>query len=105
MEQLPLAAATSRAPWTPAERFAFRAVFAYFGMFGLASLLDTGPFPRAILATLDEPIVGWYAMFTGFGKSIGAFLLFFRRTTTLGALILIAVLSNVALLNYVFDVP
>jgi len=46
-----------------------------------------------------------YASFTGFGEAAGAFLLFFRRTTTAGALILIAVLSNVALLNYVFDVP
>ena len=46
-----------------------------------------------------------YATFTGLGESIGAFLLFFRRTTTAGALILVAVLSNVALLNYAFDVP
>jgi hypothetical protein len=44
-------------------------------------------------------------MFAGIGESVGAFLLFFRRTTTVGALILIAVLSNVALLNYTFDVP
>lgn len=35
----------------------------------------------------------------------GAFLLFFRRTTTAGALLLIAVLSNVALLNFAYDVP
>jgi hypothetical protein len=46
-----------------------------------------------------------YAAFTGLGEAVGAFLLFFRRTTTAGALILVAVLSNVALLNYVFDVP
>ena len=47
----------------------------------------------------------FYASFTGLGEAAGAFLLFFRRTTTAGALILIAVLSNVALLNYVFDIP
>src|SRR4051812_6118716 len=46
-----------------------------------------------------------YASFTGLGEAAGAFLLFFRQTTTAGALILIAVLSNVALLNYTFDVP
>ena len=46
-----------------------------------------------------------YEMFTGFGEAIGAFLLFFRRTTTAGALLLIAVLSNVALLNFAYDVP
>jgi len=46
-----------------------------------------------------------YATFAGVGEFVGAFLLFFRKTTTLGSLILIAVLSNVALLNYTFDVP
>jgi hypothetical protein len=46
-----------------------------------------------------------YATFAGIGESVGALLLFFRKTTTAGALILIAVLSNVALLNFAFDVP
>ena len=46
-----------------------------------------------------------YATFAGIGESVGAFLLFFRKTTTIGALILLTVLSNVALLNYAFDVP
>lgn len=32
-------------------------------------------------------------------------MLFFRRTTTLGALILVAVLSNVVAINYFYDVP
>lgn len=46
-----------------------------------------------------------YQIFTGIGEALGSFLLVFRRTTTLGALLLCAVLSNVALLNYTFDVP
>ena len=46
-----------------------------------------------------------YQIFTGFGEAIGAFLLVFRRTTTLGALVLCAVLANVVLMNYTFDVP
>jgi hypothetical protein len=192
----------------------FRVAFAYFAMFGCASLLDSGPSPRALLAHLRDPVVrfvgntllrihepprssgiqwavvqqvaafgvaiaiaalwslasrrreydrlhGWsrivlryyvavammvygsfkiidtqfppisldtlaapvgamspmallwtymgysstYAAFTGFGESLGAFLLFFRRTTTAGSLLLCAVLSNVALINYVYDVP
>jgi len=77
-------------------------------------------FPPLSLEQLSEPLgsmapmgllwafMGYssvYAAFTGLGEATGAFLLFFRRTTTAGALILIAVLSNVALLNYVFDVP
>ncbi|MEK6480250.1 DoxX family protein [Catalinimonas sp. 4WD22] len=46
-----------------------------------------------------------YNIFTGMGEVIGGVLLFFRRTTTLGAMILIAVLSNVVILNFTFDVP
>jgi uncharacterized membrane protein YphA (DoxX/SURF4 family) len=46
-----------------------------------------------------------YQIFTGFGEAIGAFLLVFRRTTTLGALVLCGVLANVVLMNYTFDVP
>ena len=200
--------------WSPLERVGFRFVFSYYAMFGAASLLDTGPRPRALLAMLRDPLagsiarvlfgidpgdhsasvriaiaqqiaalvsaaalaavwsifarrreyqrlLGWfkialryyvggmmsiyggvklidtqfppipldqlseplggftpmgllwaymgysslYASFAGFGECLGAFLLFFRRTTTLGALILVAVLSNVALINYVYDVP
>lgn len=46
-----------------------------------------------------------YQIFTGVGEALGGALLLFRRTTTLGALILIGVLSNVVLLNFTFDVP
>jgi hypothetical protein len=46
-----------------------------------------------------------YATFAGLGEVTGAFLLFFRQTTTLGALIVLGVMSNVALMNYAYDVP
>ncbi|MEP6763251.1 MAG: hypothetical protein ABJB66_03020 [Gemmatimonadaceae bacterium] len=46
-----------------------------------------------------------YAAFAGFGETVGAFLLLFRKTTTAGALILIALLSNVAFINFAYDVP
>ena len=46
-----------------------------------------------------------YQIFTGIGEALGSCLILFRRTTTLGALLLCAVLANVALLNYTFDVP
>lgn len=46
-----------------------------------------------------------YNVFAGAGEVIGGVLLFFRRTTTLGALILIGVLSNVVMLNFCYDVP
>jgi len=46
-----------------------------------------------------------YQVFTGLGEAIGGFLVCFRRTTTVGALLLTIVLSNVVMLNYTFDVP
>ena len=46
-----------------------------------------------------------YQIFTGIGEALGSLLIVFRRTTTLGALLLCGVLANVALLNYTFDVP
>lgn len=46
-----------------------------------------------------------YSIFGGAAEVAGAVLLFFRRTTTLGALVLICVLSNVVMLNLAYDVP
>ena len=46
-----------------------------------------------------------YNIFTGLGEFIGGFLLFFRRTRLMGALIIIAVMSHVAMLNFAYDVP
>lgn len=45
-----------------------------------------------------------YQIFSGIGEILGASLLLFRRTTTLGAIILIGVLSNVVMLNISYDV-
>ena len=96
--------------------------------FGLASIMFSYGFAKIIptqmpapqLERLVEPwgefspmgvlwsFMGYssvYQIFTGFGEGIGAFLLVFRRTTTLGALVLCGVLANVVLLNYTFDVP
>ena len=46
-----------------------------------------------------------YSIATGIGESLGGVLLFFRRTAGVGALILLAVVANVVLLNFCFDVP
>jgi multidrug transporter EmrE-like cation transporter len=46
-----------------------------------------------------------YTHFAGACEVIGGVLLFFRRATTLGALILCGVLANVVALNYFYDVP
>ena len=46
-----------------------------------------------------------YTMFVGAAEVLGGILLFFRRTTTLGALIVLAVMTNVVMLNFCYDVP
>lgn len=46
-----------------------------------------------------------YVFFSGLAETVGALLLMWRRTTTLGALVLVAVMTNVVLLNFCYDVP
>lgn len=46
-----------------------------------------------------------YTFFAGLGEVIGGLLLFYRRTTTLGALVVIGVMSNVVIMNFSYDVP
>jgi hypothetical protein len=46
-----------------------------------------------------------YNIFTGLMEVFGGGLLLFRRTRMLGALIVIAVMSNVVMLNFSYDVP
>jgi uncharacterized membrane protein YphA (DoxX/SURF4 family) len=46
-----------------------------------------------------------YNLFTGGAEVLGGLLLFFRRTTTLGALVVVGVMSNVVMLNFCYDVP
>lgn len=46
-----------------------------------------------------------YVVFAGAGETLGAVLLLFRRTTTLGALLLASVLTNIVMLNFCYDVP
>ncbi len=46
-----------------------------------------------------------YNLFAGLGEVVGGLMLFFRRTTLAGALILVAVMLNVVMINFCFDVP
>jgi hypothetical protein len=46
-----------------------------------------------------------FNMFTGLAEATAGFLLFFRKTTTFGALMSITVLSNIVAMNFCFDVP
>jgi uncharacterized membrane protein YphA (DoxX/SURF4 family) len=60
--------------------------------------------PMGLLWTFMGYSAG-YNLFTGGAEVLGGLLLFFRRTTTLGALVVIGVMSNVVALNFFYDVP
>lgn len=45
-----------------------------------------------------------YSSFTGLAEILGGLLLLSRRTTTLGALVVVGVMSNVVMLNFCYDV-
>jgi uncharacterized membrane protein YphA (DoxX/SURF4 family) len=47
----------------------------------------------------------WYTSFTGVSEVIAGALLLFRRTTSLGALLVAGIMSNVLMLNVSYDVP
>ena len=87
--------------------------------YGFAKL-TTGQFPAPLPSTLDQRIgeispmrliwtfMGYsapYTMFAGLGEAVGGFLLMWRRTATLGALIVAVVMTNVVLINFCYDVP
>ncbi|MCX4240879.1 hypothetical protein [Paraliomyxa miuraensis] len=46
-----------------------------------------------------------YQAFTGGMEVLGGVLLLWRRTTTLGALVCVGVMSNVVMLNFCYDIP
>ena len=48
---------------------------------------------------------GAYTTISGIGEALGGILLFFRRTTSVGALLLLPVIGNVVFLNFCYDVP
>ncbi|HVG09823.1 MAG TPA: hypothetical protein VNM67_19135 [Thermoanaerobaculia bacterium] len=60
--------------------------------------------PMGLLWTFMGASVA-YNVFTGLGELTGGLLLAFRRTTLLGALVCIGVMTNVVMLNFSYDVP
>lgn len=87
--------------------------------YGFAKIFDT-QFPPPSYIRLDHRLgdmspmgVLWtftgastpYAVFGGLAEALGAALLLWRRTATLGALVVAAVMTNVVMLNFSYDVP
>jgi hypothetical protein len=85
---------------------AFKVISSQFPAPGLERLTQSygDSSPMGLLWTFmgaSEP----YTMFVGFAEMISGILLFPRRTSALGALMSIGVLSNVVALNFSYDVP
>ena len=60
--------------------------------------------PMGLLWTFMGASVS-YNIFAGLGETLGGLLLTMRRTTLLGALVCIGVLSNIVMMNFSYDVP
>jgi uncharacterized membrane protein YphA (DoxX/SURF4 family) len=87
--------------------------------YGMSKVLKSQfpfPFPERLVEPLGEfspmgllwTFMGYskgYNLFTGGAEMLGGLLLLFRRTTTLGALVVTAVMVNVVALNFFYDVP
>ena len=97
-------------------RFALAAVIIGYGAYKVIPEQFGTPFPSDLVQPIGEssPMkLLWtfmgasipYVIFTGAAEMLGGLLLVARRTTLLGALVCIGVLSNVVLLNLSYDVP
>src|SRR4051812_9596653 len=97
-------------------RFALAAAMLKYGAYKVIPEQFGTPFPRDLLEPMGEgsPMhLLWtfmgssipYIIFTGAAEMLGGLLLAARRTTLLGALVCIGVLSNVVMLNFSYDVP
>lgn len=68
-------------------------------------LLNTnfGDFTAQKIYWLSVGIVPWYQVFAGFAELLAGALLFFRKTTTLGAVLLFGALGDITYVNFAYD--
>jgi hypothetical protein len=97
-------------------RYGLAAVMLGYGFIKVIPVQMPAPGPDRLLNTIgDTSPMGllWtlmgasaaYQIFSGASEALGSILLFWRRTTLLGALVLTGVLTNVVALNLCYDVP
>ena len=96
-------------------------IFLFFAMllYGLAKIFK-GQFADPSLELLLQPVgemspmgLAWtfmghsmaYNIFIGFAEILGGVLLLYRKTLTLGSMIIVGVMTNVAMMNFTYDVP
>lgn len=91
----------------------------YLIIYGLAKVYD-GQFPFPSIIRMEQTygnsspmgllwtFMGYskpYTMFSGLCEILGGVLLFFRRTTVVGSIVSLLVMTNVAMMNFAYDVP
>ncbi|HVG09584.1 MAG TPA: hypothetical protein VNM67_17920 [Thermoanaerobaculia bacterium] len=97
-------------------RFTLAAAMIVYGAYKVIPSQFGAPFPSDLLQPIGESspmrllwtfmgVSASYIVFTGAAEMLGGLLLVARRTTLLGALVCIAVMSNVVILNLSYDVP
>lgn len=97
-------------------RYALAVTMITYGVVKVIELQFASPTPDLLLETYGESspmrllwtFMGFSALYCFFGgaaEMLGGLLLSLRRTTLLGALVCIGVLTNVVMLNMSFDVP
>jgi hypothetical protein len=93
--------------WHPTKRFGFRFAFALLPLLCCELLASFSPLvayrPFALWRFVGSS--GPYMVFSGVMECLGAYMLFWRRTTTLGSILLATVLVNVVMLNFCYGVP
>lgn len=70
--------------------------------FGLLNS-NFGDFTAQKVYWLSVGIVPWYQVFGGIVEILAGVLLFFRKTTTFGAILLVAALGDITFVNYAYD--
>lgn len=85
--------------------FGFTKLFPTQMPFPSLGLLNTdfGDFTTQKIYWLSVGIVPWYQVFGGIVEITAGALLFFRKTTTLGAVLLVAALGDITFVNYAYD--
>lgn len=97
-------------------RYFLGAVMLTYGIIKLFHMQFSMPAPESLMMSYAESspmgllwrfmgVSAGYTIFSGAMETLGGLLLFWRRTTTLGALVIIPVMVNVVLLNFCYDVP
>jgi uncharacterized membrane protein YphA (DoxX/SURF4 family) len=97
-------------------RYYLASMLVYYGMAKVAPIQFSPPTAERLIERFGEAspmgllwtFMGFsraYSVFTGAAEVVAGLLLFFRRTTTLGALVGAVVMANVAMLNFCYDVP